>query len=124
MNKLLFEDDIKNGETLLGFLELRVHPLMKQQVIRTLFIIVLTLIFESRCLFTKVLSDRNPRVVCWPAKKTLGVPPSPPAVCLPPPSRGRPPAWHTGMRNLSDKKFWPLDPFMKLKSMLMASPRK
>lgn len=33
-----------------GFLELRVHPDMKPLVIRTIFIVVLILIFESRCL--------------------------------------------------------------------------
>ena len=59
------------GNPYLSFLALRIYPNMKQQVIRTWFILALTLMLGSRRFILKMLSNKNPRATYWPNQKTL-----------------------------------------------------
>ena len=107
------------GNPYLSFLALRIYPNMKQQVIRTLFVLALTLMLGSRCFILKMLFNKNPRATYWPNQKTLSFQlwsignhgSTPASSYLPDPSLHCPPYWCTVVIwNLCDKRSgfsWP-----------------
>lgn len=113
------------GNLYLSFLALRIYPNMKQQAIRTLFIIVLILVFGSRCFIMKILPNRNPRATYWPMKKlSPSCLPPPPPVHWPDPCLCCPPYWCTIIWNLCDKRFglsWTFPEIEALRRLLQVS---